>query len=294
MQARIHGVQIAQLCRRPQALGYGGSARPDPAINIFRRHQLAPHAGFATKNASFFFRRQVCRARGQRIGEVMRRSRVHQIQVVAIGENPSIAAPGGIGEGILAAPRLDHRFFRQRGIENLIPADHYLAVLPHNLLQVAAEVCLQFFITFQTVRAHEFLDLGICVPLLAVHLIAADVEVSVGKKFCHFPNEFIHQFVGAVLSRIHGRIENSPLTFDLIGPGKAGNFRISGEPAGGVAGHVKLRHDADAAVARVFDQFLHFRLRVVQPVGRSLLQLGKALAFHPETLIFGKVPMQHV
>src|SRR5262249_558068 len=81
---------------------------------------------------------------------------------------------------------------------------------------------------------------------------------------------------------------------NLIGPRSAGQIRICGEPAGGVARHVKLRHHADATVARVGDDVPDLLLRVVPPAGRHLLQFGKALAFYAKALIVRKMPVQNV
>ena len=52
----------------------------------------------------------------------------------------------------------------------------------HNFLYVLVEVVLQVAIVLQAVRFHERLDLRVRIPLLAVHFVAADMEIISGKS----------------------------------------------------------------------------------------------------------------
>src|SRR5579864_570439 len=97
-------------------------------------------------------------------------------------------------------------------------------------------------------RVHELLNLRIGVPLFAIHLVAADVEELVGEKFGHLADKNIEKLVGTLASGIHGRIKNSPLAFDRIGPWGAGEVGIADKPGCAVTGHIKLRDHANAAV----------------------------------------------
>ena len=72
----------------------------------------------------------------------MSRRRPDQVEVVAIGEQAAITLLRGLGQGVLPAPRLDHHGFGQVGVQHLIPADHDLPMLTHNLLQALIEVGL--------------------------------------------------------------------------------------------------------------------------------------------------------
>src|SRR6266849_1899107 len=90
------------------------------------------------------------------------------------------------------------------------------------------------------------------------------------------------------------RIEDAPLSLNHIRPAAAGQFGITGEPRGAVPGHVELRHHADAAVARVFDDLANFFLRIKNPVGALLVQFGKFPALSAESLIFRKVPVKDI
>ena len=47
--------------------------------------------------------------------------------------------------------------------------------------------------------------LRVCVPLLAVALVAADVEVRIGKQRGHLAEELVQELEGALAGGIHGR-----------------------------------------------------------------------------------------
>src|SRR5712691_4972235 len=98
----------------------------------------------------------------------------------------------------LPTPRLDHSAFRQIWAQDLIPADHRLLVLAHDLLHALVEVRLQFLITLDFAFTHELLYFRICIPLLSVYLVAPDMEVLVGKKLGHFTDELVEELVGFV------------------------------------------------------------------------------------------------
>ncbi len=58
--------------------------------------------------------------------------------------------------------------------------------------------------------------------------------------------------------------------------------------------HVEFRHHSNAAITSVSDYVTRFRLRVEEAVRTVLLQARKLFAFHTETLVVGKVPMEDV
>src|SRR5512144_489501 len=110
----------------------------------------------------------------------------------------------------------------------------------YNLLHASTEVRLQILTIIEPAGAHEGLDLLVCVPLLAVYLITADMEVLVRKMFGHFANEFVEELIGSLLSGVHRRIKDAPLAFDLIRSRAARQFRIANEPRCAVSRHVEL------------------------------------------------------
>src|SRR5690348_7390683 len=122
-------------------------------------------------------------------------------------------------------------------------------------------------------------------PLRALHLVAADVEEVIGKQRSHFTNESVQEFVNGLARGVHGGIEDAPFTLDLVWAGRAGQLRISDQPASRVAGDIELGDHADAAVAGVGDHVAYLVLRVVESIGAEFMQLGEALAFDAETLI---------
>ena len=134
-------------------------------------------------------------------------------------------------------------------------------------------------------RAHEFLNFAIRVPLLSVYLIATDVEELIGKELGHFADELIEKMVSMLLCWIHGRVEDAPFALNLIRAGSAGQIRIADKPGGAVSRHVEFRDHANAALARIRDHVADLVLRVVEAIRAHFMQLGEFLALNAEALI---------
>src|SRR5580692_6900171 len=117
---------------------------------------------------------------------------------------------------------------------------------------------------------HERLNRWICVPLFSVDLIAANVKVLVRKKFRHLADEGVEKFVGPLLSRIHGWVEDAPLAFNLIRARAAGQLWITNKPCRAVSGHIELGHHANATIVGVGYQLAYFILFVVKVVRSHL------------------------
>src|SRR5437868_4079734 len=197
--------------------------------------------------------------------------RPHQINVVTVGRNSSVALLGSGGKGFRPAPRVDDDVFRHTGREDLIPSDHHLVVLADNLLYASREVGLQRGIIFESMRFHELLNFGVCVPLLAIDLVAADVKIVIGEKLCHFADKLLKEVVGVIACRIHRGIEYAPASLDLVGAGGACQVGITYEPRRAMTGHVEFRNYADTAVARISDYIADLCLRVEQSVRAHFL-----------------------
>src|SRR5206468_4766929 len=111
------------------------------------------------------------------------------------------------------------------------------------------------------------LDLLIAIPLLALVFIAANVQVSVREKIGHFAEKSIQKFVSLLARRIERRLKDSSAPFDLVRSRGTAEFGMANQPTGAVAGDVELRHDANAAIARVGNNLAHLILRIEQPIG---------------------------
>ena len=128
----------------------------------------------------------------------------------------------------LPAPGLHDNRLGQIRMQDFIPADHGLVILGHNLLQALVEIGLQILIVLHAVGFHEFLNLRIRVPLLAVDLVAANVEIAIGKQFGHFPNELFQKLVSRLSRGIQDGID--PAAFQRVRAGTGGKFGISQKP----------------------------------------------------------------
>ena len=91
---------------------------------------------------------------------------VYMIQIIPERENPAIALSCGFGQRLLPAPGLNHDVVRERpGCQNLVPADHRLAMLRQNLLNSLVEIGLQLGLFLMPCFLHELLNGGSLVPL---------------------------------------------------------------------------------------------------------------------------------
>src|SRR5579864_1592398 len=136
---------------------------------------------------------------------------------------------------------------------------------------------------------HELLDFGIGVPLFAVDLIPAHMEITVGKQVRHLIHELVEKLISALARGVHGGVVDAPGALDLVGAGGAGQLGVADEPGNAVSGYVEFGYDANAAVVGVGDQVANVILGVIKAVGAFFLQLGKGLAFHAKSLVIGKV-----
>src|SRR5260370_42201725 len=100
--------------------------------------------------------------------------------------NSMVALCPSLCKRSLPTPRLNHDILRHSGNKNFVPADHCFAVFSDNLLQALAEVSLQRIVVLQSVRLFELLNLRIGVPLLSVHLVAANVKILVRQELGPF------------------------------------------------------------------------------------------------------------
>src|SRR5579863_2957117 len=142
--------------------------------------------------------------------------------------------------------------------------------------------------------AHKDLDARICLPLFPVVLVASDVHEVVGEDGCHLSNESIEEFISALSRGIHHRVEDAEFALDFEGAGRAGEIGISHKPCAGMSRHIELGNYADAASARVGNNFAGLLLGIEKPIGSQLSELGKCPALHAETLVFTQMPVENV
>jgi hypothetical protein len=85
-------------------------------------------------------------------------------------------------------------------MQDVIPANHLLAMLEHNFRESAVEVSLQVVIALQLVFTHEDLDPRISVPLPSRYLVATDVQIFVREQLDHLTQKRIDALIN-LLSR---------------------------------------------------------------------------------------------
>ena len=156
------------------------------------------------------------------------------------------------------------------------------------------EIILQRGRVLETVFAHEPLNPRIGLPLHPVIFIASDVHEVVGENRRHLCDESIEKFIGALARRIHHRIEDAELAFDVERAGSAGEIGIPDEPCTGVSRHVELGHDADAAVARIGNNFAGLLLSIEESVGAQPCEFRERSTLDAKTLVFTKMPVEYV
>ena len=220
--------------------------------------------------------------------------RLIQVDVIAVRQESAITPFCSSEQRIASSPGLNDNILWRIRLQDFVPTFHDFVAAGHDLLNTSRKHRLESSVVFQVMCTHELLYPRVGVPLLAIAFVAADVEISIGKERCHFADKKIQELIRALARRVHRRIENSPLASNLIWPLPTCQIRITNEPSGCVGRHIKLRHDTDAAVTGIFNDVSNLVLRVVQAVRPLLLKQRIDLGFHPESLIFGEMPMENV
>jgi hypothetical protein len=179
-------------------------------------------------------------------------------------------------------------------MQDLVPSHHVLAVLLQNLEQPLVEINLQPVRPIQLMLFRERLDSFRILPLLPVHLIAANMHVRIGKQRRHLAKERIQKLICLLARRIHDVVEDPPRALDPRRPFHTHQLGISRKPARRVPRHIKLRDHANAAIPGVRNHLPDLILRVVMAVRTEFLQLRESFALRTESLILRQVPVQHV
>ena len=82
-------------------------------------------------------------------------------------------------------------------------------MLADDRLDAAIEVGLETGLVLEPVVADELLNRGTGFPLRRDHLIAADVQVLVGKQRGDLAEQFVDEGVDALLRGVEGRVEDA-------------------------------------------------------------------------------------
>ena len=292
-QAPVHIVDVGDILRRPEALCDGCGAWPDARVDGALIELLTPHADFAAEDEALLLRGEID-VGGEWVCEVVLGGRVHGIEIVRRGEDSLIALLCSVDQRGFAAPGLNDDVAGQGRIEDFVPADHAAVQGGEYFQDALIEVSLQRIGVFEVMQAHEGGDTRVGLPVGREGLIASDVDVGIGEDLGHLGEKRRDQLIGFFAGGIEGVGGDAKLAADACGGGAAGERRIGDQPGGAVAGHLKLRHDADAAVVRVGDDLARLLLRVEEAVGALRCERGESEALHPEALVFGEVPVEDV
>ncbi len=166
--------------------------------------------------------------------------------------------------------------------------------VPPDRLEAPGEVGLQLPVVLHPVPGLEFPDARARVPLLPVDLVPPDVEIPVGEERGHFSDEGVEVSVDFLPARVHGGIEDTPGTLDMVGARGGGQFRIGRKPGGGVSRHFEFGEHADAPVARVGHDGPDLFLGIVLSFPSDFVQAGEAAGLHSKPLVVGQVPVKDV
>src|SRR6186713_873240 len=98
------------------------------------------------------------------------------------------------------------------------------------------------------------------------------MQISVGEKPSHLPKKSVQKFVDFFAGGIERRFKDSGLAFNRIWTRRTAELGMPHKPTGRMAGKVKLRHDANAAVTCVGDDLSHLILGVEVTIRAKLVE----------------------
>jgi len=293
VETAVHVVRVGDALWRPEAFCHRCGSGPDARVDGVGIKLLGPHADLSAENEF-----ALCGGEGrvgwERIGEIVDPGGLHAIEVVGCGEDSLKALFCALGERGFAAPGLNDNVAGKGGVENFVPAHHVLVQVSEDFEDARIEVGLEVCVVFQMMRVHEGEDAWVGLPVGRGGFVTADVDVRIGKDGGHLAEEAGDEAICLFARGIELIRSNAELAADDSGRGSAGELRIGHLPGSAVAGHLKLRYDADAAVAGVLDDLSGVLLGIEEAVGADAGEFGIELALDAETLIFREVPVEDV
>src|SRR5262245_8961858 len=149
-------------------------------------------------------------------------------------------------------------------------------------------------IVFETSCLNKSLNLWVGIPMLALVLIAADMNVRIGEELCHLAQESVEHFIQGFIGGIECRIEDTPPVLDLIWTGLTSQFRVRNKPTRRVARHVELGDHPNTAHPRILYDLAHLFLCEIKTVRTFLMQFWIFFTLNSETLIFSQMKVQDV
>ena len=167
---------------------------------------------------------------------------------------------GGLlhGVGRPGAPPHDGGSGPEAAFYDFVPADHGASVAVEEPFHLVVEPRLQLRFGLQAVFLHAFLAVGAPLPVLHVHLVAADVYVFVGEEVENLAPHVLAEANHLVLSGAQGRREDGA-------PARLWEARkavVVGDGGQAVARHVDFGNDVNAPCPGVGHDVAHLLLRV--------------------------------
>ncbi len=237
-----------------------------------------------------------------------------QIEVLGRCHHHRIARRRRIEPGLEAGPGEDGGIPAHLvAVQNLLPAQHPLALAGQVLLAVAQQVALQLAAILIPLLLHQLLAGGAVGPDPGGHLVSSHVHQRPREQFAHLVHHGFQEAVGAgqrrvehvVVEILHRQVAGAVcLLHQQLGQRLDGgvavtrdvNFRNDGDAEPGTVGH-QLAHLALGVVAAVglgaAAQLRPHRQGVTAP-GGQLGQLGEGLDLESPPLVIGQVPVETV
>ncbi len=272
---------------------YGGGAGPDAGVDGFGGDQLAPHGSFSAEDAATFGRGQRGAVR-RRVDAIVIGGRLDEVDIIAIGEDGPVALFDRTVIVGIAAPGLYDHGAGDAGLEDLVPADHGLAVLAEDGFDACIEIRLEVHVMFHPVCLHEGLDVGRVLPVFAGVLVAADVKIGIREEGGHFGKQFVQEGIDGFIGRVEDGVEYAKIALQGIGTFDAGQLRIGGKNGRGMCRDYEFRNNADTALCGVADNGADILLGIVLAIGGDLLKAGEDLGFHAKALVVAAVEVEDV
>src|SRR5258708_6759657 len=133
-------------------------------------------------------------------------------------------------------------------MQDFFPPNPFLSLLLQDSL---IERGLGGVIVFDPFLLNEGLNLRIAIPLFALVLVTADMQVGIREEGSHLAQKNIKKFVGGFSCRVEGRLKDARGAFNLIRTGGTSQFRIADQPTGGVPGNIKFGYYSNTTISSI-------------------------------------------
>uniref|UniRef100_A0A6G5AGU5 Uncharacterized protein n=1 Tax=Rhipicephalus microplus TaxID=6941 RepID=A0A6G5AGU5_RHIMP len=252
-------LRVLHRGRTPQPLSYCRSSGPRAADHIRGIHVFSPYAGFSALHERLLLGRPF---------EVMRIAVVVLLPVDTIANYVQVPAARQKGfetgcghcthvplERIL--PHVHHSVWRNLNfvIEYFLP-HHVVLLYPLNNIQQPFYV--KFFELAVVPRnanlGHEFRNVRVRFPAIEANFVSSQMNVLVGKHFCHLRKQRLEEIVSSIRTRIN-RSKFTAGFCSLVA--RRQEIRKGLAPRPSVSRRVEFGHDANASRSSFSDYILH-------------------------------------